>query len=151
MWNVDEFLPVMVNCKLDDGVELPELATDGAAGADLRAIDAEVLKPGETKLVKTGISAAIPKGYAGLVCSRSGLALKSSVFVLNAPGIVDSDYRGQWGVILHNAGSENFYVNVGDRIAQMVIIQTPKVFFHQVESLDATDRGAGGFGSTGKN
>lgn len=149
MWSVNEFSPVLVRYTLDEGAEAPVVATDGAAGADLKAIEDMTLAPGETKLVKTGISAAIPSGYVGLVCSRSGLALKNSVFVLNAPGIVDSDYRGGWGVILFNASDRNFTICKGDRVAQMVIMQTPKVFYHQVDSLDATDRGTGGFGSTG--
>lgn len=150
MWSVNEFLPVGIKYTVDQNCAPPEQASEYAAGSDLRAKDAEVIKPGETKLIKTGIKAAIPNGYMGMVCSRSGLALKNSVFVLNAPGIVDSDYRGEWGVILHNAGKEDFYVNVGDRVAQMIIVQTPRVHYTKVETLDETARGEGGFGSTGK-
>lgn len=146
----NNFLPVLVKYTADQNCSAPEQATKYAAGADLRAKEADVIKPGETKLIKTGIKSAIPTGYMGMVCSRSGLALKNSVFVINSPGIVDSDFRGEWGVILHNAGKEDFYVNVGDRIAQMIIVATPQVIYHQVESLDQTERGEGGFGSTGK-
>lgn len=135
---------------------LPRQATAGSAGIDLRAYieegDSVDIAPGETKLIKTGFKWAIPKGNVGIVCSRSGLALKNSVFVLNAPGIVDSDYRGDVGVILHNAGKNKFTVNMGDRIAQMVILETSNLPVIRVLDIDVTEteRSTGGFGSTGK-
>lgn len=150
MWNVNEFLPVSVKYTLKDGAQAPSFANPGDAGADIRAIEDVTINPGETKLIKTGINAAIPSGYVGLVCSRSGLALKNSVFVLNSPGVVDSGYRGEWGVILFNAGDVPFNVMAGDRVAQMMIMQTPNVVYFEVETLDNTERGTGGFGSTGK-
>lgn len=128
----------------------PTYARKGDAGADLRSTENLVIRPGETKLVKTGIRLALPDGYVGLVCSRSGLALKSSVFVLNAPGVVDSGYRGEVGVILHNSGFTNFEVKQGDRIAQLMIQKFESAEWNEVEDLDETERGTGGFGSTGK-
>ena len=136
--------------KLDDSVALPAPTTSGAAGADLRAVEDAVLPEyGGIRLIKTGLAMAIPAGYTGFVCSRSGLALKHGVFVLNAPGVIDSDYRGDVGVIICNAGPEDFVIKKGDRIAQLVILKTPAVQFEQVPTLPATDRGEGGFGSTG--
>ena len=148
---------------LDEEVEeavvqiLPRRASTGAAGIDLKAFLPEHpagldIGPGETKVITTGFKWAIPFGFVGLVCSRSGLAAKNSVFVLNAPGIIDSDYRGDVGVILHNSGKEKFHINTGDRIAQMVIIETSKLAMLRVVDIEVneTTRGAGGFGSTGK-
>lgn len=130
---------------------VPKIATQGSAGADLCATTSDVIYPGETKLVKTGINISIPLGYAGFVCSRSGLALKHGVFVLNAPGIVDSDYTGDVGVILHNSSDDRFTINSGDRIAQLLIVKCEHFMFNEVDALQDTDRGAGGFGSTGQN
>jgi dUTP pyrophosphatase len=129
---------------------LPVYAKEGDAGADLRSTEDLVLRPGETKLVKTGVRLGLPSGYVGLVCSRSGLALKSSVFVLNAPGVVDAGYRGEVGVILNNSGFSNFEVKRGDRIAQLMIQKFESPIWSEVSELDETARGAGGFGSTGK-
>lgn len=130
---------------------VPQIATPGSAGADLcSSIDIKIY-PGETKLVKTGINISIPLGYAGFVCSRSGLALKNNVFVLNAPGIVDSDYTGDVGVILHNSGDNIFNIKAGDRIAQLLIVKCEHFAFNEVTELQKTERGAGGFGSTGHN
>lgn len=129
---------------------LPIYAREGDAGADLRASeDAEILA-GQQVLVKTGVRLGLPDGVVGLVCSRSGLALKSGIFVLNAPGVVDSGYRGEVGVILKNAGSSTFLVKKGDRIAQLMIQKFESPTFVQVEELSETSRGEGGFGSTGK-
>lgn len=130
---------------------VPKIATNGSAGADLCALDDAIIYPGETKLVKTGINISIPLGYAGFVCSRSGLALKSKVFVLNAPGIIDSDYTGEVGVILHNIGDDRFVVKMGDRIAQLLIVKCEHFLFNEVAELKKTNRGEGGFGSTGQN
>lgn len=129
---------------------LPTYAREGDAGADLRSTEDLVIRPGETKLVKTGVRLGLPDGYVGLVCSRSGLALKSSVFVLNAPGVVDSGYRGEVGVILHNSGFNNFEVKRGDRVAQLMIQKFSIPEWTRRSDLDETARGAGGFGSTGK-
>lgn len=140
---------------------LPTQATVGAAGIDLKAffLDEELgedktvtLQCGETKLIKTGFKWAIPPGYVGMVCSRSGLALKYGVFVLNAPGIIDSDYRGDVGVILHNTGKNPIALTNGDRVAQMVIIKTSDLPIIRAAEIDVseTTRGTNGFGSTGK-
>lgn len=132
--------------------ELPTYATKGSAGMDLRANLQEdvVIAPGERKLISTGLKISLPVGYEAQIRPRSGLALKKGVTVLNSPGTVDSDYIGDIGVILINHGEESFTVSNGDRIAQMVIAKHETVEFEQVESLDETERGAGGFGSTGK-
>ena len=130
---------------------VPQIATAGSAGADLCSSVDTKLYPGETKLVKTGINISIPLGYAGFVCSRSGLALKNNIFVLNAPGIVDSDYTGDVGVILHNAGDNIFNISVGDRVAQLLIVKCEHFVFNEVVELEKTERGDGGFGSTGHN
>lgn len=132
--------------------ELPTYATKGSAGMDLRANLQEdvVIAPGERKLISTGLKISLPVGYEAQIRPRSGLALKKGVTVLNSPGTVDSDYIGDIGVILINHGEESFTVSNGDRIAQMVIAKHETVEFEQVESLDETERGSGGFGSTGK-
>ena len=132
--------------------ELPTYATKGSAGMDLRANLQEdvVIAPGERKLISTGLKISLPVGYEAQIRPRSGLALKKGVTVLNSPGTVDSDYIGDIGVILINHGEESFTVSNGDRIDQMVIAKHETVEFEQVESLDETERGAGGFGSTGK-
>ena len=132
-------------------VALPELATEEAAGADLRACitDPVTLAPGERQLIRTGFAMALPPGWEAQVRPRSGLALRHGVTVLNSPGTVDSDYRGEVGVVLINHGSEPFTVTRGDRIAQMVISELPSVRFEIVTELDTTARGGGGYGSTG--
>ncbi len=131
---------------------LPTYATQGSAGMDLRANLSEdiVIAPGERKLIPTGLKISLPVGYEAQIRPRSGLALKRGVTVLNSPGTVDSDFRGEIGVILINHGKEDFMVVNGDRIAQMVIAKHETVEFEQVESLDDTERSGGGFGSTGK-
>lgn len=133
----------------------PKLETEGAAGYDLIAAEDMLIRPHVTMLVKTTFKWAIPKGYVGMVCSRSGMALKHSVFVLNAPGIVDSDYRGDVGVIIHNGGGFDYTIRKGDRIAQMVLVKhAGEVGFEKVSSEEfaklETKRGEDGFGSTGK-
>jgi len=130
---------------------LPQFATAGAAGADIHAaVDAPVtLSPGERALLPSGLALAIPNGWEGQVRPRSGLALKHGVTVLNAPGTIDSDYRGEVGVILINHGSEPFTVNRGDRIAQIVFAPVTLPELAEVETLPDTDRSSGGFGSTG--
>ena len=130
---------------------LPEYATPGSAGMDLRAnIDAPItLAPGERKLIPTGIYIALPVGYEAQVRPRSGLALKHGIGLANMLGTVDSDYRADVGVILINLGQENFVVNDGDRIAQMVIAKHETAEWDVVDELDETERGEGGYGHTG--
>lgn len=132
--------------------EMPAYATAGAAGFDLRANIEEsiTLKNGERKLVPTGLFMAIPVGYEGQVRPRSGLAFKQGLTVLNTPGTIDSDYRGEVGVILINLSGDEQVINPGDRIAQMVFAKHETAIIESVESLDSTERGEGGFGSTGK-
>jgi len=130
---------------------LPVYATPQSAGMDLRAnIDEPiVLLPMERKLIPTGLYIALPPGYEAQVRPRSGLALKKGITVLNAPGTIDADYRGEVGVLLINLSQEEFVVNDGERIAQMVIARHEQGEFVEVETLDETERGAGGYGHTG--
>lgn len=121
----------------------------GDAGADLAANEEVTIEPGSRALIGTGLSMAIPEGYAGFVLPRSGLAIKSGVTVSNAPGLIDSGYRGELRVGLTNHGDQPFSVGVGDRIAQLVIMRVEEPEYVEVETLDDTERGAGGFGSTG--
>lgn len=132
--------------------QLPAYATPQSAGMDLRAnIDAAItLKPMERKLIPTGLFMALPEGYEAQVRPRSGLALKHGITVLNSPGTIDADYRGEVGVILMNLSQEDFIINDGERIAQMVIARHETADFEQVEVLDDTERGEGGYGHTGK-
>ncbi len=125
-------------------------ATAGDAGYDLKAAESVSMAPGTRALIKTGLRLAIPPGYVGMVCSRSGLALKHGVFVLNAPGIVDPGYRGDVGVLLYNGGDRWFDINPGDRIAQLLFakVEHPAMMFGLIDVAE-TERGAGGFGHTG--
>jgi dUTP pyrophosphatase len=129
---------------------LPSYATTGAAGLDLRAAEALTLKPGARALVATGFALALPEHYEGQVRPRSGLAVTHGVTVLNAPGTIDSDYRGEIKVPLINHGVEDFVIMRGDRIAQMVVAPVAQVELIETDSLDETPRGAGGFGSSGR-
>ncbi|MBR4841837.1 MAG: dUTP diphosphatase [Bacteroidaceae bacterium] len=131
--------------------QLPEYATLQSAGMDLRANLDEpvVLKPFERRLIPTGLFIALPAGYEAQVRPRSGLAVKKGVTVLNSPGTIDADYRGEIGVILINLSQDDFIVNDGERIAQMVIARHEKVEWSDVVTLDETVRGAGGFGHSG--
>ena len=133
------------------GLELPSYATEQSAGMDLLAAidESYTLAAGETALIKTGLSIALPDGFEAQVRPRSGLALKSGVTVLNSPGTVDADYRGEIGVILINHSKKDFVIERGMRIAQMVIAPYTQANWQPTESLDETARGAGGFGSTG--
>ena len=130
---------------------LPQYATAQSAGLDLRANLEEpiVLHPMERRLVPTGLHIALPDGYEAQVRPRSGLALKHGITVLNAPGTIDADYRGEVGVVLVNLGQEDFIVNDGERIAQLVIARYESVEMVEVESLEQTERGEGGYGHTG--
>ena len=156
--------------------KLPEYATSGSAGCDLMAdfsdldkitfdriicfnsyitwekdntIKSITIRPGGRALIPTNLFTAIPEGYEVQVRSRSGLALKQGIFVLNSPGTIDSDFRNGWGVILTNFGTENFEIKQGDRIAQAVLNKIEQITWKEVENLDETERGLGGFGSTG--
>jgi dUTP pyrophosphatase len=131
---------------------LPAYATALSAGMDLRAnLDTPItLRPLERCLVPTGLFIALPQGYEAQVRPRSGLALKKGITVLNTPGTIDADYRGEIGVILVNLSQEDFVINDGERIAQMVVARHETVTWEAVEDLDETERGAGGFGHTGK-
>ena len=130
---------------------LPEYATVQSAGMDLRANTEEpiVLQPMERRLIPTGLYIALPPGYEAQVRPRSGLALKKGITVLNAPGTIDADYRGEVGVLLINLSQEPFTVNDGERIAQMIIARHEQAELVEVETLDETERGAGGYGHTG--
>jgi len=132
--------------------KLPEYETDLSAGMDLRASidDKIILNPLERTIVKTGLFIALPKGTEAQVRPRSGLAAKYGVTVLNAPGTIDADYRGEIGVILINLSNTAFEINNGDRIAQLVVAKYKQITWQKVNSLDITQRGSGGFGSTGK-
>jgi len=130
---------------------LPQYATSQSAGMDLRANLSEpiVLHPMERRLIPTGLYIALPEGFEAQVRPRSGLALKHGLTVLNAPGTIDADYRGEVGVVLINLSQEDFVINDGERIAQMVIARHELAEFELVEELDETERGAGGYGHTG--
>ena len=136
-----------------EGLPAPFQATAGAAGLDLCAAVPEdapmIIAPGDHDIVPTGISLGLPEGYEAQIRPRSGLAAKFAVTTLNAPGTIDADYRGEVRVILINHGKASFTINRGDRIAQMVIAPVPRIAMIETNSLDSTERGAGGFGSTG--
>lgn len=134
-------------------LELPFYATTGSAGMDLvAAIDAPMtLKPGQRDLVPTGLQIALPFSYEAQIRPRSGLAYKHGISVINSPGTIDSDYRGEIKIILANLGTEDFVIERGMRIAQMVIAKHEVIAWNAVQTLDETERGAGGFGSTGVN
>ncbi len=136
--------------KLKKNAILPRYAHPGDAGADVFAAGHVVIEPGATALVPTGIAIELPHGYEAQVRPRSGLALKHSVSVLNTPGTIDAGYRGEVGVIMINHGREPFEINPGDRIAQMVIKPVLEIEMVEAETLSDTSRGAGGFGSTGR-
>ena len=137
-----------------EGLALPAYETTGSAGMDLRAAVPDdqplTLAPGQRVLVPTGLKIALPLGYEAQVRARSGLALKHGIICPNAPGTIDSDYRGECGVILANIGAEPFVIRRGERIAQLVIAKHERADWVEVEELDETARGAGGFGSTGR-
>jgi dUTP pyrophosphatase len=141
----------------DRSIPLPAYETDGAAGMDLRAnfapdarADGLVLAAGARAIVPTGLSLAIPRGYEAQIRPRSGLAFKHGITLANAPGTIDSDYRGPLGVILINLGAEDFAIAHGDRIAQILFAPVVRAAWDMAESLDSTARGTGGFGSTGQ-
>lgn len=142
---------ITVKCVASKGAIVPEYKTEGAAGADICAFVSEpvIIPVGKSKMIPTGLFFEIPKGYEVQIRPRSGLAAKNGVTVLNTPGTIDSDYRGEICIILINLGEKDFTVNNGDRIAQMVIAPVIQADFSIVNELSQTERGSGGFGSTG--
>ncbi len=147
----DHLIVQITQLNNSDGLPVPHYQTEHSAGVDLyAAVDREVsIEAGRWKLVPTGIAVAIPEGYEGQVRPRSGLALKHGIGMLNAPGTIDADYRGEIGVILFNFSDTLFRVQRGDRIAQLVLARVEKAQFVKVGALSETGRGAGGFGHTG--
>ncbi len=136
---------------LDPAASVPSHAyDDGDAGVDLTSVEEMTLGTGERAMVPTGIAIAIPKGYGGFVQPRSGLAAKHGITLTNSPGLIDSNYRGEIKVILHNTGHADFDIKVGDRIAQLVIMPVEHADFEAVDELPDSGRGDGGFGSSGK-
>jgi dUTP pyrophosphatase len=130
---------------------LPDYETEGSSGIDIRASVKEplLMKPGEIKLIPTGVAVSIPPGYEGQIRPRSGLALKHGIGLVNSPGTIDSDYRGELGIIMINLGERPFTIKRGDRIAQMIISKVYRAALVEVEELDSTERGGGGFGHSG--
>lgn len=142
--------PVLRVRRLDPDVPLPSYAHPGDAGLDLASAEQRVLEPGERAAVSTGIAVAVPDGWVGLVHPRSGLSLREGVTVVNAPGTVDSGYRGELKVLLVNLGDRPVEISRGERIAQLVLQRVGRAVVEEVDELDDTTRGAGGFGSTGR-
>ena len=138
--------------KLDSRVKLPSYKTIGSSGMDLMALTDKpiIILPRKSYLVPTGMSVAMPKNYEIQIRPRSGLAAKNNISILNTPGTIDSDYRGEIKIILFNHGSDEFLINNGDRIAQIVLMPVHKIDFEEVDNLPDTVRGEGGFGSTGR-
>ncbi len=137
--------------RLDPDVELPQYARPGDAGLDLRASEDVELAPGKRAMVPTGLAIALPEGYAGFVQPRSGLAAREGLSIVNTPGLIDSGYRGELKIIAINTDNEHtIHIKRGDRIAQLVIQEVPVVHLVEVDELEASERGAAGFGSTGK-
>ena len=144
---------MQVNIKLlNENAKIPTMGTEYAAGSDIYACldETEIINPGETKLIKTGFAIEVPVGYAGLIYARSGLATKKGLAPANKVGVVDSDYRGEIMVALHNHTNETKEIEAYERIAQLVITPYVKACFNEVSDLNETTRGEGGFGSTGK-
>ena len=136
--------------RLSSDAQIPRIAYQGDAGVDLRSTERIVLKPHERAMVPTGLAIALPSGYAGFVLPRSGLAAKHGISIVNAPGLVDSNYRGELKVILVNTdANEAFTIEVGDRIAQLIVMPVPVIEFKHVEALPDSERGESGFGSSG--
>jgi dUTP pyrophosphatase len=136
--------------KLHPDATIPMYQSEGASGLDLTSCENVVLRPGERKLVSTGIAIQLPDNHEGQVRPRSGLSLKHGITVLNSPGTIDNDYTGPCNIVLFNSSQTDFQISVGDRIAQLVVMPVSKVRCVMVENLDETARGANGFGSTGR-
>jgi dUTP pyrophosphatase len=139
-----------IRCEVDDDDLVPKYQTQGSAGCDVYANEYLMIKPGQRATVATGLKIELPPGFEAQVRPRSGLAAKYGITVLNSPGTVDEDFRGEIKVILLNTGDEEFIVNKGDRIAQLVFSRVFRGIFQPTNSLSSTPRGSGGFGSTGK-
>lgn len=144
-------MAIELKVTLTDNATMPTYATEGAAGLDLCTVEDVTLEPMERKLVPTGVKIALPEGYEAQVRPRSGLALKHGLALVNSPGTIDSDYRGEIGIIAINFGQVAVKLIKGDRIAQLVVAPVVKAKVREVETLDETERGTGGFGSTGTN
>lgn len=135
---------------LSRDAQIPHMAYNGDAGVDLRSVERIVLEPQERAMVATGLAIALPEGYAGFVLPRSGLAAKHGISIVNAPGLIDSNYRGELKVILLNTDPDkSFTIEIGDRIAQLIVMPVPTINFEQVEELTESQRGESGFGSSG--
>jgi dUTP pyrophosphatase len=147
---MSELKTFCVKYTIDDEALVPFYATEEAAGCDLRSSVDTLVQAGCRELIPTGLKIEMPMGFEGQVRSRSGLAAKHGITVLNSPGTIDSDYRGEIKVILLNTSDQDFIINKGDRIAQLVFSQVFRGLFQPVEIISSTDRGDGGFGSTGK-
>jgi len=141
--------PVWVKVLTENDTQIPQYQTSGSAACDLRSTDSVVVPPSSSVIVGTGIKLEMPSGFGAMVCSRSGLAAKNGIHVLNDPGLVDQDYKGEIKVILHNAGKDEFIVKKGDRIAQLLFFPIFQAIFQKAPELIQTKRGEGGFGSTG--
>ena len=150
-WNRRQAMEVTVKIWHEaNTTAIPEYATVGSSGVDLSSAKYCIIQPNELTLIPTGIKLAIPEGYEGQVRPRSGLALNHRIIIPNAPGTIDSDYRGEVKVMLLNMGEEPFTIRLGDRIAQLVFVPVARAKFEAVKELDQTERGSGGFGSTGR-
>jgi len=144
--------PLNIQIVRQPGVQLPRYMTEHAAGMDIHAAVAEdiIIKPGDRVLVGTGLAVAIPPGYEAQIRPRSGLAIRDGITLLNTPGTIDADYRGEIKIIMINHGRENFIVRSGDRLAQMIIAPVVRCVWEEKHKLDDSQRGSGGFGHTGK-
>lgn len=147
---LDAPVPLRVACTLDDGADRPAYARAGDAGLDLTSMTMTTVPAGLWQMVRTGVRVALPPGYAGLITPRSGLAWQHGVTILNAPGLIDSGFRGEIGVLLQNHGKVPFEVHAGDRVAQLVVIRVAQAELFAVDTLPASVRAEGGFGSTGR-
>lgn len=141
---------ICIPISLEEGLSVPDYATSGAAGVDLRSTARHTLQPMARAAIPTGIRIAVPPGFEAQIRPRSGLAINHGITMINSPGTIDSDYRGEIKILIINLGSEPFEIQPGDRVAQMVICPVVRANFAVTENLDDTARGSGGFGSTGK-
>ncbi len=141
--------PIWVKILTDDDSHIPRYQTAGSAACDLHASDGVIIPAKSRTVIGTGIKLEIPNGFGAMVCSRSGLSAKNGLMVLNAPGIIDSDFIGEIKVILYNSGSEEFIIKRGDRIAQLLFFPIFQAIFQKTSEINSTSRGSGGFGSTG--
>lgn len=141
--------PIWIKASCAEDVSLPKYQTPGSVGCDLQSSENLIIKSGQRALVGTGLKLEIPYGIGAYICPRSGLAAKHGITVLNSPGTIDSDYRGELKVVLFNSGEEDFSIKKGDRIAQLMFFPIIQAIFQRSEELSSTARGEGGFGSTG--